>query len=233
MRTDAEIEAALRAQHDGDWPGKRSPTRIAEDKNRMHLAIAAADALAQDAYDPEDRAARSSDGDMALHLMTLDNFLGGQGGVSGAADAREALEQITDYLAEAGSVAPSSVPAERFEMRRVAGENAEIARLRRDCGEMYQVIGVLANGRPVLKVLNNALAAANGQPRPHDDLLPFTLPAPPAPSTPADETNAAVNAERNRRRWPDMACWRVCASPMAIRIGFEHWLWFPQRAACR
>ena len=119
-------------------------------------------------YDPEDRAARSSDGDMALHLMTLDNFLGGQGGVSGAADAREALEQITDYLAEAGSVAPSSVPAERF----------EIARLRRDCAEMYQVIGVLANGRPVLKVLNNALAAANGQPRPHDDLLPFTLPAP-------------------------------------------------------
>ena len=137
MRTDAEIEAALRAQHDGDWPGKRSPTRIAEDKNRMHLAIAAADALAH----PEDRAARSSDGDMALHLMTLDNFLGGQGGVSGAADAREALEQITDYLAEAGSVAPSSVPAERF----------EIARLRRDCAEMYQVIGVLANGRPVLK----------------------------------------------------------------------------------
>ena len=206
MRTDAEIEAALRAQHDGDWPGKRSPTRIAEDKNRMHLAIAAADALAQDAdiakhsrecpmaghhggccyphcppecpgrkadavppYDPEDPVARSSDGDMALHLMTLDNFLGGQGGVSGAADAREALEQITDYLAEAGSVAPSSVPAERF----------EIARLRRDCAEMYQVIGVLANGRPVLKVLNNALAAANGQPRPHDDLLPFTLPAPP------------------------------------------------------
>ena len=155
-------------------------------------------------YDPEDRAARSSDGDMALHLMTLDNFLGGQGGVSGAADAREALEQITDYLAEAGSVAPSSVPAERFEMRRVAGENAEIARLRRDCAELYQVIGVLAephadlNGRPVLKVLNNALAAANGQPRPHDDLLPFTWPAPPAPSTPADETNAAVNAERNR-----------------------------------
>ena len=185
MRTDAEIEAALRAQHDGDWPGKRSPTRIAEDKNRMHLAIAAADALAQvPPYDPEDRAARSSDGDMALHLMTLDNFLGGQGGVSGAADAREALEQITDYLAEAGSVAPSSVPAERFEMRRVAGENAEIARLRRDCAELYQVIGVLAephadlNGRPVLKVLNNALAAANGQPRPHDDLLPFTLPAP-------------------------------------------------------
>ena len=32
----------------------------------------------------------------------------------------------------------------RFEMRRVAGENAEIARLRRDCAELYQVVGVLA-----------------------------------------------------------------------------------------
>ena len=32
---------------------------------------------------------------------------------------------------------------------------AEIARLRRDCGELYQVIGVLANGRPVLKRRNH------------------------------------------------------------------------------
>ena len=160
MRTDAEIEAAAKAWciSCGVNPNTRyedtNPPEFPEDefefltmidgsKRRvrmfyawrkqvihMRAAIAAADALAQDAdiakhYDPEDRAARSSDGDMALHLMTLDNFLGGQGGVSGAADAREALEQITDYLAE-------------------AGENTEIARLRRDCAELYQVIGVLA-----------------------------------------------------------------------------------------
>lgn len=140
---------------------------------------------------------RTSDGDMALHLMTLDNFLGGQGGVSGAADAREALEQITDYL---------------------AGENAEIARLRRDCAELYQVIGVLAephadlNGRPVLKVLNNALAAANGQPRPHDDLLPFTLPAPPAPDgwrpieTAPKDRFVLLWCPRDKSRW--LAKWQ-------------------------
>lgn len=62
---------------------------------------------------------------------------------------------------------------------RVAVLEAEVERLRRDCAELYQVIGVLADYAPkaseraITKALDNASAAANGLPRPHDDLLPF------------------------------------------------------------
>jgi hypothetical protein len=57
--------------------------------------------------------------------------------------------------------------------------NAEIARLRQDCAEAYQVVGSLAGsaglfGHPeVTKALDNLLAAAEGKPRPHADLMPF------------------------------------------------------------
>jgi hypothetical protein len=62
---------------------------------------------------------------------------------------------------------------------------SEIKRLRRDCSELYQVIGTMAEhcpdaGNPaIIKALDNASAAAAGTPRPHDDLLPFVLPESP------------------------------------------------------
>lgn len=53
----------------------------------------------------------------------------------------------------------------------------ENERLQEDCAEAYQVVGALAGDRfsdpDVTKALDNLSAAANGEPRPHDDLLPF------------------------------------------------------------
>jgi hypothetical protein len=56
----------------------------------------------------------------------------------------------------------------------------ELQRLRRDCAEAYQVIGAGMFGEPcaytqddVERALNNLIAAAEGEPRPHDDLLPW------------------------------------------------------------
>lgn len=57
----------------------------------------------------------------------------------------------------------------------------EVARLRRDCAELHQVIGTLDELVPeidkdvTVKALDNASAAANGDARPHEDLLPFIL----------------------------------------------------------
>lgn len=57
----------------------------------------------------------------------------------------------------------------------------EIKRLRRDCAELYQVIGTMAEHCPdphapqIVKALDNASAAAAGEKRRHDDLLPFVL----------------------------------------------------------
>jgi hypothetical protein len=56
---------------------------------------------------------------------------------------------------------------------------SEIDRLRRDCAEAYQAVGALAAelgaaGHPdVVRLLDNLHAAAEGAPRPHDDLLPW------------------------------------------------------------
>lgn len=58
---------------------------------------------------------------------------------------------------------------------------AEIDRLRQECAEAYQVIGELAGaagivGRPdVVRILDNLSAAAEGEPRPHADVLPFAV----------------------------------------------------------
>lgn len=55
----------------------------------------------------------------------------------------------------------------------------QLYRLREDCAEAYQVIGVLAElggffGHPAVeKALDNLSAASNDQPRPFEDLLPF------------------------------------------------------------
>lgn len=64
----------------------------------------------------------------------------------------------------------------------------EVLRLRRDCGEAYQAAGRMADAlgwwqmppdhpwhRPIEKLLDNLSAAADGDPREHDDLLPFVL----------------------------------------------------------
>ena len=57
--------------------------------------------------------------------------------------------------------------------------DAEIDRLRDDCAQAYQVVAALAGiaGLPehpaVQKALDNLHAASAGEPRPHDDLLPF------------------------------------------------------------
>ena len=60
----------------------------------------------------------------------------------------------------------------------------EIERLRRDCAEAYQVVGTISGVlldnesvrmEDVSKALDNLIAAANGEPRPHDNLLPFTV----------------------------------------------------------
>ena len=55
-----------------------------------------------------------------------------------------------------------------------------IERLLEDCGEAYQVIGAGMLGEPcayteddVERALDNLSAATNGDPRPHNDLLPW------------------------------------------------------------
>ena len=64
----------------------------------------------------------------------------------------------------------------------------EVERLRRDCSELYQVIGTMAEHCPnptdpaIVKALDNASAASAGKPRRHDDLLPFILPEPATPA---------------------------------------------------
>lgn len=62
---------------------------------------------------------------------------------------------------------------------------SEVSRLRRDCGEAYQVVGHLmhCDGEPppwwtnadVARALDNLSAATVGDPRPHEDLLPWPL----------------------------------------------------------
>ena len=71
----------------------------------------------------------------------------------------------------------------------------EVTRLRKDCAEAYQAVGVLADRLgysggdasgdlpvPITKLLDNLSDAAAGDPRRHPDVLPFILPG---ASTPA------------------------------------------------
>jgi hypothetical protein len=59
-------------------------------------------------------------------------------------------------------------------------DHSEIERLRYACAEFYQVIAALADtaglfdDAEVTKALDNAWAAASGDPLPHSDLLPFS-----------------------------------------------------------
>lgn len=64
-----------------------------------------------------------------------------------------------------------------------ATANADAARLRQLCGEVYQVVGVLAERHPdcsasIARVLDNLSAAVEGRPLPHATLLPFVVPSP-------------------------------------------------------
>lgn len=92
-------------------------------------------------------------------------------------DIEEALK-----WADANS-SPEAV--ERLRSRKVAKLLAdEVRRLREDCAEAYQVCGaaMLCPGEvkwtddDAVRVLDNLSAAANGEPRPHDDLLPWPRP---------------------------------------------------------
>ena len=75
--------------------------------------------------------------------------------------------------------------------------NEVIEELQRDCAEAYQVIGTLGgdNLEYVEKALDNLLAATSGLPRPHNDLLPFSI-----PQTSADERIAQPEAELSDAR---------------------------------
>ena len=66
----------------------------------------------------------------------------------------------------------------------------EVDRLREDCAQIYQVIGVMAHALGywddrmcdadkdrITKAMDNLSAASNGDARPHEDLLPFILAA--------------------------------------------------------
>ncbi len=71
----------------------------------------------------------------------------------------------------------------------------EVERLRRDCAEAYQVVGAGMLGEPcsytqadVGRALDNLSAAANCEPRPHDDLLPW--PSDPAALARAQEVQS-------------------------------------------
>lgn len=69
-------------------------------------------------------------------------------------------------------------------LREPMAEAANEHRLLRDVGEAYQAVGMLLGAlypesdwpRAAEKLMDNLAAAAAGQPRPHDDLLPFILP---------------------------------------------------------
>lgn len=79
------------------------------------------------------------------------------------------------------------------------GEIQEMARelveLRALCGEVYQVVGVLAHQADVFstpevdRAMNNLVAAINGSPLPHETLLPFGVRAagPVMPEVPSDD----------------------------------------------
>ena len=73
--------------------------------------------------------------------------------------------------------------AEHFVETIATSPDSEIERLRTDCSQFYQVIGHLAceaglwDDPQVTKALDNAWAAASGEPRPHEDLTPFTAKA--------------------------------------------------------
>lgn len=84
------------------------------------------------------------------------------------------------------------------------GEIQEMARelveLRALCGEVYQVVGVLAHQADVFstpeveRAMNNLVAASNGSPLPHDTLLPFGVRAagPMMPEVPSDAQWSAI-----------------------------------------
>jgi hypothetical protein len=92
----------------------------------------------------------------------------------------ETLEQrIEQYLAAAPAQGRQTEAYDLLTRSLLA-----LSRLRRDCAELYQVLGTMAGHCPdpdcpaIVKALDNASDAANGDPRSHDDLLPFILPEP-------------------------------------------------------
>lgn len=111
-----------------------------------------------------------------------------------------------------GIVPPAEIARLRLEVERLREllghaqtalllQQKEIERLRRDCGEAYQIVGALgsADDPAVDKALDNLHAAAEGRSRPHDDLLPFV-----STPDPRDARIAELEAAlREVREWYD------------------------------
>jgi chromosome segregation ATPase len=85
---------------------------------------------------------------------------------------RAQIEADRDYRGQCQAQA-----ADESARRRAA--EAEVERLRRDCAEAYQVLGAISTqpsnhtDDDVARALDNLHAAADGEPRPHEDLLPW------------------------------------------------------------
>jgi hypothetical protein len=98
-----------------------------------------------------------------------------------AMGVHDAPVQWLDALSAAASGQPFSIEGLLpYAPETVCAAEAEVERLRNDCGEAYQVIGYGMLGEPgpytqadVERALDNLSAAVAGDPRPHDDLLPF------------------------------------------------------------
>lgn len=103
------------------------------------------------------------------------------------------LEYIDDLLEEIRVIRANHAQL----LKDFDARNEVIEELQRDCAEAYQVIGALGgdNLEYVEKALDNLLAATSGLPRPHNDLLPFSI-----PQTSADERIAQPEAELSDAR---------------------------------
>jgi hypothetical protein len=104
----------------------------------------------------------------------------------------EARKRVAEALVAAGYVRTSQPIVDGSE---TIEPETPIARLERDCSEAYQAVGTMANALgwwemaaehpwhlPIEKLLDNLSKAAEGDPRPHEDLLPFILKTPTADS---------------------------------------------------
>jgi hypothetical protein len=114
-------------------------------------------------YEPQ---AESSDDGYGMQVVAWYYEIAGEMGLSFAPDSNPYKPWVPLY-AEGGKA-------------RLESLCAAVDRLQRDCAEAYQVIGAGMFLDPaeytqadVERAMDNLSAAANGDPRPHDDLLPW------------------------------------------------------------
>lgn len=179
-----DVQDALRTV--GKWLNEE----IACDPPRQAIAELCA-AQMHPAAVPAERTALVSAAEHAI-VDCLYQFIDRMNDVCPSDTADRILEQFTqrvqplldanyDALRRAPADPPPPVAREVETATRPAQDlAAEVARLRRDCADAYQVVGAAMFGEPcayaerdVTRVLDNLSAAAIGIPRPHDDLLPW------------------------------------------------------------